>query len=54
MDSLTGVEFGARAEKELNIKISPLEYSRGISLRGLSAKLVSQLVQQVGAEGAAA
>ena len=54
MDSLTAVEFGARAEKELNIKISPFEYSRGISVRGLAAKLVWRLVQQAGAKGAAA
>jgi acyl carrier protein len=54
MDSLTAVEFGARAEKQLNIKIPPFEFSRGMSIRGLAAKLVRQLVQLACAEGAAA
>lgn len=52
MDSLTAVEFGARAEKELSVKFSLLEFSRGMSVRGISAKMVSQLVQQAGVEGA--
>jgi NADPH:quinone reductase-like Zn-dependent oxidoreductase/acyl carrier protein len=53
MDSLTAMEFGARSERELNIQIKPFELNRAISIRGLAAKLVWQLLQQAGAEGAA-
>ncbi|MFQ6328930.1 type I polyketide synthase [Nocardia sp. CWNU-33] len=42
MDSLMAMEFGARTEKALDLKISALEISRGLSLRGLGTKIVSQ------------
>jgi NADPH:quinone reductase-like Zn-dependent oxidoreductase/acyl carrier protein len=43
MDSLMAVEFGARTEKALDVKISALELSRGLSLRGLGTKVAGQL-----------
>ncbi|MEU1963370.1 SDR family NAD(P)-dependent oxidoreductase [Nocardia sp. NPDC019304] len=45
MDSLMAMEFGARTEKELDVKISALELSRGLSLRGIGAKVVSQFAE---------
>ncbi|MFJ1455974.1 SDR family NAD(P)-dependent oxidoreductase [Nocardia sp. N2S4-5] len=43
MDSLMAMEFGARTEKALDIKISALELGRGLSLRGLGSKVAGQL-----------
>ncbi|MGW4717165.1 SDR family NAD(P)-dependent oxidoreductase [Nocardia sp. NPDC004260] len=53
MDSLMAMEFGARTEKELDVKISALELSRGLSLRGIGAKVVSQFTEPAQAQAAA-
>nr|WP_280350286.1 acyl carrier protein [Nocardia abscessus] len=53
MDSLMAMEFGARTEKELDVKISALELSRGLSLRGIGAKVVSQFAEPGDAQAAA-
>ncbi|MFF7942352.1 SDR family NAD(P)-dependent oxidoreductase [Nocardia gamkensis] len=53
MDSLMAMEFGARTEKELDVKISALELSRGLSLRGIGAKVVSQFAEPADAQAAA-
>jgi acyl carrier protein len=54
MDSLMSVEFGARALKELNFTISLMDYSGGISVRSLAAKVLPQLMQQTSPEEASA
>ncbi|MBF6468391.1 SDR family NAD(P)-dependent oxidoreductase [Nocardia beijingensis] len=53
MDSLMAMEFGARTEKELDVKISALELSRGLSLRGIGAKVVTQFAEPADAQAAA-
>ncbi|WP_063022674.1 type I polyketide synthase [Nocardia niwae] len=53
MDSLMAMEFGARTEKELDVKISALELSRGLSLRGIGAKVVTQFAEPAAAQAAA-
>ncbi|WP_227983299.1 type I polyketide synthase [Nocardia spumae] len=42
MDSLMAMEFGARAEKSLEVKVSALELGRGLSLRGIAARVVER------------
>jgi len=53
LDSLMAMEFGARTEKALEVKISALELSRGLSLRGIATKVVGE-VADLGDEPAAA
>jgi acyl transferase domain-containing protein/acyl carrier protein len=50
MDSLMAMEFGARAEKSLEVKISALELSRGLSLRGIAARVVERFGESSASE----
>ena len=44
LDSLMAMEFSARTEKELGVRLSVFEFSRGLTLRGVATKLLDQLV----------